>query len=365
MQKKRKRLCVRTALLMVVAMGIVFAAVAEGKKGKKEAGSADSLIKSGEQAYLAGNLDKAAETFMKAVKSYPKDHRGYYYSGMVLAQQGKKDEAEKMYRKALERKPDLPEAMNNLAVIVQEKKSFKEAGELFKEALKADPSYFEAQYNLGYLYEEWNKPDAAVSAYLAASKLDTKDTDALIAVGEIETARGKLVEAVNVYRKAVKRDSSLIALKINIAGLLRKLGKKKEAAAELEALIAKVAIAEGADLTVPFKAARELRLAGKPERTLEILSKFPSTAKETFSLQTETGQCWLAMGKCGKAAKAFEKALKIKPASPEAMLALADSYLCDKKCKKATEYYNKFLGKASKSDERKESVKKKIASCKK
>ncbi|MFH1435832.1 MAG: tetratricopeptide repeat protein [Pseudomonadota bacterium] len=354
-----------TCFWLVVVMGIALAGIAEGKKDKKGSGSADSLVKSGEQAYLTGNLDKAAEIFKKVVASHPEDHRGYYYSAMVLAQQGKKDEAEKMYREALERKPDLPEAMNNLAVILQEKKSFKEAGKLFKEALKADPNYFEAQFNLGYLYEEWNNPDAAVSAYLAASKIDAKDTDALIAVGDIETARGKLEEAVNAYRKAVKRDSSLIALKLNIAALLTKLGKKQEASTELEALVSKVTIAAGADLTIPFKAARELRLAGKPERTLEILSKFPSDAKETFSLQTETGQCWLAMGKCGKAATAFEQALKLKPDSPEAMLALADSYLCDKKCKKATEYYNKYLGEASKSDERKESVKKKIASCKK
>ena len=364
MENKRLSIHFRTCFWLVVAVGLAFAAVSEGKQGKKGSLNADALVKSGEQAFVAGNLDKAAEIFKKVVKSFPKDYRGYFYSAMVLAQQGKKDEAEKMYRKALEKKPDLPEALNNLAVILQEKKKFKEAEKLFKAALKADPDYFEARFNMGYLYEEWGKLGPAVSAYLAASKLDTKDTDSLIAVGEVETARGKLKGAVDAYREAIKRDGSLIALKIKIAALLRKLGKKKDAILELESLVSKITIAAGADLTIPFKAARELRLAGKPERTLKILAKFPSKVKETFSLQTETGLSWLAMGKCGKAAKAFEKALKVKPGNPEALLALADSYLCDKKCKKATEYYNKFLGKASKSDKRKEAVKKKIAGCK-
>lgn len=359
----------RAAFLMLPALFLVTSPLQAGSKEKKSygkksgKGGADKLVKSGENAYLAGNFDEALSIFKKVIKKYPKDHRSYYYSAVIYAEKGKKDEAETMYRAALEKNPKLPEALNNLAVLLQEKKQFKEARQLFEKALKEASSYFEAQYNLGYLYEEWNKADQAVKAYWKAADINGSDTDALIAIAEIETARGKLKKAINAYRKAIKRNSALVSLKINIAALLRKQGKNKEAAKELESLLSVITISEGADLTIPFKAARGLRLAGKPGRTLDILSKFPAKARESFSVQTEMGQCYLALGKCKKAVNAFKKALKLKPEHPEVLLAIADSCYCAKKCKEAVQYYNKFLKKTEKSDKRKQDVKNKIKSC--
>lgn len=338
----------------------------EKKEGKKDTGaSADKLIKSGESAFLAGDLDGALAIFKKAVKTYPDDARGYYYCGMVYTQKGCKDEAEKMYRAALEKDPKLAEALNNLSDILIDKKGFEEAEKLLKQALEIDPKYFEAQYNMGWLYEEWGKPPKAVEAYEKASKIDTKDTDALIAVAEIQAARGEHEKAVEAYRKAIKRKSSLAALKIEIADLLVKLGKKEDAAAELEDLLSMITISEGADLQVPFKAARGLRLAGKPGRTIEILEKFPAKAQETFSVQTEIGQCWMLLGKCSKAVKAFKKAQKIKPDSPDILLAIADALVCAKKCKDAKPFYQDFLKKIDPADPRKKGIEKKLKSCKK
>jgi len=359
--------------LLLIALSFIIAAApltarAKGKKktqAKKGSGqSVEALIKSGESAYVSGDLDGALDSFKKAVKKFSDDARGYYYCGMVLAEQGKKEEAEAMYRAAVGKEPVLPEAMNNLAVLIQEKKAFKEAEQMFLKALEAAPDYFEAQFNLGYLYEEWSKPSKAVEAYLKAAKLNSKDTDALIAVAEIQSGRGEHAKAVQAYRKAVKRNGALVALKIEIAELLTKMGKKDEAAGELESLLSMITLSEGADLTVPFKAARGLRLAGKPKKALDVLSKFPSKAKETFSVLTETAQCQKALGDCAKAAKTFKKACKLKPDSPEILLALGDAYLCAKKCKDAKTWYGKFLAKAEKGHARIPDVKKKIKTCK-
>jgi tetratricopeptide (TPR) repeat protein len=356
------------ALALLLISTTSSAAAPEGGKppGKKETKSkADELVKAGEKAYLAGNLEEALAAFQKVIKKVPGDYRGYYYCGMIFGEKGKKEEAEKMYKAALGKNPALPEANNNLAVLLQEKKQFEEAEKLFGQALKADPAYFEAQFNLGYLYEEWGKPDKAVKAYLAAAKISGKDTEALLAVAQIEEGRGKWQEAAQAYRKAIERDGSLIGLKVEIAAALRKQGKNEEAVKELDELLAAVVIADGADLAVPFKAARELRLAGKPKKALDTLLKFPSKAKGTFSVKTEIGQCHLALGSCSKAAAVFKDILKDKPDHPEVLLALGDSYTCAKKCKEAAEAYGKFLQKTDESDKRRAEVLKKIKSCKK
>jgi Flp pilus assembly protein TadD len=361
---------VRAPVLIALSFLIAAAPLAAQSKGKKKTAgkkgqeSVEALIKSGESAYTAGDFEGALASFKKAVKKFPDDARGYYYCGVIYAEQGKKDDAEAMYRASLGLEPVLPEAVNNLAVLVQEKKAFKEAEQMFLKALEAAPDYFEAQYNLGYLYEEWNKPSKAVEAYLKAAKLNAKDTDALIAVAEIQSGRGQNAKAVEAYRKAVKRNGALAALKIEIASLLTKMGKKDEAAVELESLLSMVTLSENADLTVPFKAARGLRLAGKPKKALEVLSKFPSKAKGTFSVLTETALCQKALGDCSKAVKTFMKAYKLKPDSPELLLALGDASLCAKKCKDAKAWYGKFLEKTEKGDARIPDVKKKIKSCK-
>ncbi len=361
----------RALFLIALSLVIATAPLTSQAKGKKKtqdkkgpAQSVESLIKSGESAYMAGDLEGALGSFKQAVKKFPGDARGYYYCGMIHAEQGDKKEAEAMYRAALGKEPVLPEAMNNLAVLVQEKKAYKEAEQMFLKALEAAPDYFEAQFNLGYLYEEWGKAPKAVEAYLKAAKLNSKDTDALIAVAEIQSAKGENAKAVQAYRKAIKRNGALVALKIEIAALLTKMGKKDEAAGELESLLSMISLSEGADLTVPFRAARGLRLAGKPKKALEVLSKFPSKAKETISVLTETAQCQKAMGDCAKAAKTFKKAHKLKPDNPELLLALGDAYLCAKKCKDAKTWYGKFLEKAEKDHARIPDVKKKMKSCK-
>ena len=135
----------------------------------------------GASAALADRVDDAGALLRKGqasqalsvvdahLKEHPKDARGLFLRGVILAEQHKPDEAIAAFRALNDERPELPEPYNNLAVLYAAQGRYDEARRVLETAILADPSYAIAHENLGDLYARM-----AAQSYARAVKLDPK-----------------------------------------------------------------------------------------------------------------------------------------------------------------------------------------------
>jgi tetratricopeptide (TPR) repeat protein len=120
-----------------------------------------------QQLVQRGELDEAMRQLDGFLKDHPKDARGRFLKGVVLAAQHRTDEAMQVYTQLTYDYPELPEPYNNLAVLVALKGEYARARELLEMAIQAQPTYATAQENLGDVYLR-----LAATAYGKAVSLD-------------------------------------------------------------------------------------------------------------------------------------------------------------------------------------------------
>lgn len=114
-----------------------------------------------------GDLDQAAQQADAYVKAHPKDPRGRFLKGVVLAQQNRIDEAIGIYTQLTYDYPELPEPYNNLAALYAAKGQYEMARDALERAVRAQPSYATAHENLGDIYVK-----LAAQSYAKAAELD-------------------------------------------------------------------------------------------------------------------------------------------------------------------------------------------------
>jgi Flp pilus assembly protein TadD len=127
---------------------------------------ATALLRKGEAAQALARVDAH-------LKSNPKDARGRFLRGVILAEQDKPDEAIAAFRALNEEMPELPEPYNNLAVLYAAKGRYEDARRVLETAILAHPGYALAHENLGDVYA-----GMAAQSYARAGKLDPKGQSA-------------------------------------------------------------------------------------------------------------------------------------------------------------------------------------------
>ncbi len=97
----------------------------------------------------------------------PKDARGRFLKGLILAEQNKPNDAIKIFTELTQEFPELPEPYNNLAVLYASQGQYDKARSALEMAIRTHPSYATAHENLGDIYAKM-----ASQAYDKALQLD-------------------------------------------------------------------------------------------------------------------------------------------------------------------------------------------------
>ena len=127
---------------------------------------AGKLFRSGQQAQALERVDSF-------LKSNPKDARGRFLKGLILAEQGKHADAIRIFQGLTEDYPELPEPYNNLAVLYASQGQYDKARTALEMSIRTHPSYATAHENLGDIYAKM-----ASQAYDKALQLDKTNTAA-------------------------------------------------------------------------------------------------------------------------------------------------------------------------------------------
>jgi len=117
-----------------------------------------------------GQYERALADVEAYLKERPKDARGRFLKGLILAEQKKVDEAIAVFSGLTQDYPELPEPHNNLAVLYANKGQYEKARSELEMAIRTHPSYATAHENLGDVYAKM-----ASQAYGKALQLDREN----------------------------------------------------------------------------------------------------------------------------------------------------------------------------------------------
>ena len=151
---------------VVAALAAALAIVPPAAAQSDELQEASQLLKQGQH-------DRALERVDAYLKTRPKDARGRFIKGLILAEQNKPNDAIKIFTELTQEFPELPEPYNNLAVLYASQGQYDKARAALEMAIRTHPSYATAHENLGDIYAKM-----ASQAYDKALQIDKGNTTA-------------------------------------------------------------------------------------------------------------------------------------------------------------------------------------------
>ena len=92
------------------------------------------------QLLKQGQLDRALDRVDSYLKSRPKDARGRFLKGLILAEQNKPNDAIRIFTELTQEFPELPEPYNNLAVLYASQGQYDKARTALEMAVRTHPS---------------------------------------------------------------------------------------------------------------------------------------------------------------------------------------------------------------------------------
>jgi hypothetical protein len=126
----------------------------------------DGLVKQGQHA-------KALERVNRYLAQKPRDPKGRFIKGLILAEQNKGVEAIEVFTALARDYPELPEPYNNLAVLYAAQGQYEKARQQLEMSIRTHPSYATAYENLGDVYTK-----LASQAYDKALQFDSSNSAA-------------------------------------------------------------------------------------------------------------------------------------------------------------------------------------------
>src|SRR5256886_4351609 len=126
----------------------------------------DALVKKGQHA-------KALERVDQYLAQKPRDAKGRFIKGLILAEQNKSAEAIEVFAALSRDYPELPEPYNNLAVLYAAQGQYEKARQQLEMSIRTHPSYATAYENLGDVYTK-----LASQAYDKALQFDSSNSAA-------------------------------------------------------------------------------------------------------------------------------------------------------------------------------------------
>ena len=126
----------------------------------------DALVKRGQHA-------KALERVNQYLAQKPREPKGRFIKGLILAEQNKGAEAIEVFAALSRDYPELPEPYNNLAVLYAAQGQYEKARQQLEMSIRTHPSYATAYENLGDVYTK-----LASQAYDKALQFDSSNSAA-------------------------------------------------------------------------------------------------------------------------------------------------------------------------------------------
>jgi len=208
------------------------------------------------QLFKQGQFDRALERVDSYLKGKPKDARGRFLKGLILAEQNKPNDAIKVFTELTQEFPELPEPYNNLAVLYASQGQYDKARSSLEMAIRTHPSYATAHENLGDIYAKM-----ASQAYDKALQLDKGNT----------TAQTKLNLIKDLFSPGSPRPAKTAAVKPDSTKVAVATPAAKPVEKQPEP-VAKAPVKEPAPVAKPAPPKEPAKQARNPDEVVKALN---------------------------------------------------------------------------------------------
>jgi len=305
--------------------------------------------------------DVAMQRVQQALQKAPQSAAAHFMEGKIYAAQGKADLAEAALLKALElnpnfvspykllistyittnklpqaigelqtvlsKSPDNPQALMTLAVIYTQQNDFPKARDAYERLLSKQPNFAPALNDLAYLYaEKLNQLDKAYDLAQKARTLQPSDGSIADTLGWILYKRGDYQQALSLLQESVSKMPENPECQFHLGMASYMMGQPDAARSSFE---------KAAHATTDFpgkdEAQRRLALLKGPsghaaELSTGELEKLLKQQPNDLIALNRLAEGYEKQGEAGKAAAAYEQALKLNPKLPNPALKLAQLY---------------------------------------
>ena len=186
-----------------------------------------------------GRPEEAERLWMRAIGLQPNYAEVYSNLSNLLVERSKFDRARELARQAIDLNPRLADAYINLAAVEVAEHRFKEALRWLRALLDFAPDHVGGLIALAFALRQCEEPGAALEAAQRAVALSPESAEAANALGGALQACDQPMAAVAAFTRAAGLPGVTRAQSLgNIASLNMEIGRKDEAQAQYEALVA-------------------------------------------------------------------------------------------------------------------------------
>jgi tetratricopeptide (TPR) repeat protein len=176
-----------------------------------------------------GNVERARESYLKAVEIDPNFAQASYNLGLLAHDANRREEAAAYYLKALQAKPGYAEVHNNLGLLEMEAGNAADAEKHFVDAVRLKPLLAEPRLNLADLLLGQGKTDEAVNHLNAAASAVTLSGQLHTRLAHLFFRAGSIGTATSHYARALKLEPESADAFNNLAVALVEQGRKGDA----------------------------------------------------------------------------------------------------------------------------------------
>jgi len=315
------------------------------------------LLKAAINNHKAGNLEKAADLYIKALRTEPNNfdalhllgvlnHQAGYsqkavqlinrainlidnnadafnHLGVAYRALGQASNADKCYRKAININPDFTEAYFNLGNALSDLKRFKEAEKFYKKAIKLKPDYVTALNNLATTQIELEQFSQAENTLRKIVSIKPNYVEAFINLGLLLNRQGHHSQAESVYKQALKASTNSPYIHFYLGNTLADLKRYNEAISSY-----KMALSLQPDYPdVYFEMGNALVKIQKIADSTIAYNHALTIKPDYYQAYCNLGSSLNKLGKNHEAVHNYKIALKINPSYEDACFNLANTLM--------------------------------------
>ncbi|MGB9595641.1 MAG: tetratricopeptide repeat protein, partial [Candidatus Poribacteria bacterium] len=291
-----------------------------------------------------GDYKSAEIELQKAIELDDKFYSAYFNLGEVYRNQKQNDLAMLAYKKAIEINPKWGYPYFGIGMIYFDQDKLQDAELQFNQAIKYSPEIGMAHFKLGQIYAKQDMDIELVSKSYRDGQKATQITQKEIAMafyelGKIFSNKGNSGLAVQAYKNSINIDPNLAIAQFELGNEYYKMGLKERS-------IEHYKLAIQADPTIRnsfVDDARKEYESGNFESALASLDKTLAIDPENAPAHFYYADIQQKQGNLTEAIKHYEDTIRIDPNFVKAYMPLGDLYYSQGKVKEAISLYRKAM----------------------